>query len=246
MGNLSPKGTIGSVQGAAENIMKNLKLPHGVTYRFWGTSEYFEEMIRDMLIAMALAVVFMYLILASLYESLLMPLLIMVSLLFSFVGAFVALKVTGQNLTMFAMIGLVMLMGLVAKNSILLVDFAIQQTRKGVSRDEAIIRAGKIRLRPILMTTIALIAGMIPLAFALTEVGKFRQSMGITIIGGLISSLLLTLIVIPSMFGWVDRFRLWTRRMLGRPEDREIDKDERQAKIPEEARTPRTREHTYN
>jgi len=245
-GNIGPKGTIGSVQGEAEKAMKKMKLPVGVTYRFWGTAEYFNEMIRDVVIAMILAVIFMYLILASLYESILMPFLIMAALPFAFVGAFIALKVTGQNLTMFAMIGLIMLLGLVAKNSILLVDFAMQMTRRGISRDEAIIRAGKVRLRPILMTTIALIAGMLPLAFALTEVGKIRQSMGITIIGGLISSLLLTLIVIPSMFGWADRFRRWSRRLLGRPEDREIDKAERYARLPVEARTPRTREHTYN
>ncbi len=124
---------------------------------------------------------------------------------------------------MFSMIGFIMLLGLVAKNSILLVDYTIQLMRRGLPRKEAIIQAGKIRLRPIMMTTFALIAGMLPLALALTEVGQFRQSMGITIIGGLISSLLLTLVLIPAMFPWADDFRRWTRRLLGRPEHREID-----------------------
>jgi len=246
MGNIGPKGTLGSVQGAAEKIMKKMDLPKGITYQFWGTSEYFEEMVTNMGIAMALAVIFMYLILASLYESLVMPLLIMLALPFAFIGAFIALRITDQNLTMFALIGLVMLLGLVAKNSILLVDYAMQMTRKGMNRDDAVIRAGKVRLRPILMTTIALIAGMSPLALALTEVGKFRQSMGVTIIGGLISSLFLTLIVIPSMFGWFDGFRRWSRRLLGRPEDREIDRVDRESRLPEGARTPKQKAHIFN
>jgi len=246
MGNIGPKGTLGSVQGATEKIMAKMKLPNGVSYQFWGTSEYFVEMLHNIMIAMAMSTIFMYLILASLYESLVMPLLIMSALPLSFIGAFVALAITGQNMTMFAMIGMVMLLGLVAKNSILLVDYAIQMTRKGVPRNEAIIMAGKVRLRPILMTTIALIAGMLPLAFAFTEVGKFRQSMGVAVIGGLISSLLLTLILIPALFGWADDFRHWSRRLLGRPIDREIDIDERGARLPEGVRTPRQKEHIYN
>jgi HAE1 family hydrophobic/amphiphilic exporter-1 len=226
MGNIGLKGTIGSVQADAEKIMKKMKLPEGVTYKFWGTYEYFEEMIRNVTIAMVLAVIFMYMVLASLYESIVMPLLIMTALPLAFIGAFVALALTGQNLTMFSMIGLILLLGLVAKNSILLVDYSMQLMRRGVPRDEALVAAGKVRLRPILMTTIALIAGMLPLAFALTEVGKFRQSMGITVIGGLISSLLLTLVLIPALYGWFDDFRKWSRRKLGRSEAREIDRDD--------------------
>jgi multidrug efflux pump subunit AcrB len=125
------------------------------------------------------------------------------------------------------MIGFVMLLGLVAKNSILLVDYAQRLIRTGMPRREAIIRAGRIRLRPILMTSIALIAGMLPLALALTEVGRFRTSMGVAIIGGLITSTALTLLVIPSAFMWFDDLRLWFRRLFGRPPLREIDQQEK-------------------
>ncbi len=173
---------------------------------------------------MILAVLFMYLILASLYESLVMPILIMLALPLALVGAFAGLYVTGESLNIFSMIALVMLLGLVAKNSILLVDYAMQQMRRGIPREEAMVKAGTVRLRPILMTTVALIAGMLPLALGLTEVGRFRKSMGIGIIGGLISSTLLSLVVIPAAFGWFDRFRQWSRRLFGRPPEREIDR----------------------
>jgi HAE1 family hydrophobic/amphiphilic exporter-1 len=126
---------------------------------------------------------------------------------------------------MFTMIGFIMLLGLVTKNSILLVDYTQKLLRKGMSHNDALIKAGLTRLRPILMTTFALIAGMLPLALGLSEVGKFRSSMGVAIIGGLISSTLLTLVVIPAVFEYIDTFRRWTRRLLRRPELREIDSD---------------------
>jgi HAE1 family hydrophobic/amphiphilic exporter-1 len=126
---------------------------------------------------------------------------------------------------MFTMIGFIMLLGLVTKNSILLVDYTQHLMKRGMSRDEAIVRAGVVRLRPILMTTFALIAGMAPLAMGLTEVGKFRQSMGVAIIGGLISSTFLTLVVIPAVFGYMDTLRIWLRKVFRRPTQREIDRD---------------------
>jgi HAE1 family hydrophobic/amphiphilic exporter-1 len=118
-------------------------------------------------------------------------------------------------MNIFSMISMVMLMGLVTKNAILLVDYTVQMEKKGIPRNEAIRRAGVIRLRPILMTTLALIVGMLPTALALTEVAKFRQSMGVAVIGGLLSSLFLTLLVVPSVYGYVDDFRLWLRRLFG-------------------------------
>jgi multidrug efflux pump subunit AcrB len=178
---------------------------------------------KNFVIAMVLALVFMYMILASLYESMVMPFLILVAVPLAIVGALCALAATRLSLDIFSMIGLVMLLGLVAKNSILLVDFTIQMTRKGMPREQALIRAGRIRLRPILMTTITLIAGMLPLAMALTEVGSFRQSLGVAVIGGLISSVVLTLVVVPAVYTWFDDFRLWLRRLFGRPVLRVID-----------------------
>ena len=144
-------------------------------------------------------------------------------LLLAVVGALAALYLTNQSLNIFSLIAFIMLLGLVVKNSILLVDYTMRLIRGGVPRREAIIQAGKVRLRPILMTTLALIAGMLPLALALTEAGRFRQSMGIAIIGGLITSTFLTLVVIPSGFEWADDIRQWFRRLFGRPPLREID-----------------------
>ncbi len=125
-------------------------------------------------------------------------------------GAFFALFVTNNSLDIFSMIGCVMLMGIATKNSILLVDYTHHLMDEGMERTQAIIRAGKIRLRPILMTTVALIAGMLPIAIGLNEASKQRTSMGIAVIGDLISSTLLTLVVVPAAFSYIDRFRIWS------------------------------------
>jgi HAE1 family hydrophobic/amphiphilic exporter-1 len=212
-GQLGPGGALGNITSAAQKIVEETKLPPGVTYNFVGQAEDLGDLVTSMLTAVGLALLFTYMILASLYESPILPFTIMMSIPLSIVGAFIALAVTGQTLNIFSMIALIMLMGLVTKNAILLVDYIVQMEKKGVPRDEAIRQAGIIRLRPIVMTTLALIAGMIPTALALTEVGKFRQSMGVAIIGGLISSLFLTLIIVPSVYGYVDDFRLWLRKM---------------------------------
>lgn len=227
---LTPEGALGAGQKKADAIMKKMAMPEGVQYLFAGQSEYMADMANSMVLAMALALLFIYLVLASLYESIVMPLLIMLALPFAIVGALIALFITGKTLDMFSMIGIVLLMGLVAKNSILLVDYANQLIRKGWKRHEALVEAGRIRLRPILMTTVALIAGMLPLALALSEVSRFRQSMGIAVIGGLVVSTLLTLIVIPACYEWFDDFRLWSRGKMGRPALREIDQEEEATK----------------
>ncbi len=212
-GQLGPGGALGNIRSAAEKIMAAASIPSGVTFDFIGQAEDLGDLVTSMITAVGLALLFTYMILASLYESPILPLTIMMSIPLSIVGAFIGLAVTHQTLNIFSMIALVMLMGLVTKNAILLVDYIVQMEKNGVPRDEAIRRAGVIRLRPILMTTLALIAGMIPTALALTEVGKFRQSMGVAIIGGLISSLFLTLIIVPSVYGYIDDFRLWLRRI---------------------------------
>src|SRR5690606_26632168 len=135
----------------------------------------------------------------------------------AFCGSLVALAITQESLNLFSMIGMVMLMGVSAKNSILLVDYANQKIRQdGMSRAEAVLLAGRTRLRPILMTTVALIAGMMPLAIGLNEASKQRTSMGWAIIGGLISSTILTLVAIPAAFIYIDRFRAWSLGILKR------------------------------
>jgi multidrug efflux pump subunit AcrB len=126
------------------------------------------------------------------------------------------------------MIGMIMLLGIVAKNSILLIDYAQQKIRAGMEISEALIRAGRTRFRPILMTSIALIAGMLPTALGLTEVGAMRKGMGIVVIGGVISSTVLTLVFVPAVFEYMDMFRRFLRRLLGRPENRMVDYTEKE------------------
>jgi HAE1 family hydrophobic/amphiphilic exporter-1 len=140
----------------------------------------------------------------------------MLALPLAICGSFYALGITRETLTLFSMIGSIMLLGIATKNSILLVDYANQLVQQGMDRTEAIIKAGRTRLRPILMTTLALIAGTIPVAVGLNEASKQRTSMGVAIIGGLISSTLLTLVVVPAAYSYIDRFRAWSNKTMKR------------------------------
>jgi hydrophobe/amphiphile efflux-1 (HAE1) family protein len=212
-GQVGAHGAMGEINQKVRKIMAGMDFPPGVHYEFWGQAQDFQDLVVNMIKAMGLAILFTYMILASLYESPILPFTIMAAIPLAIVGALIALAATHTTLDIFSMIALIMLMGLVTKNAILLVDYTLQLERKGMPREEALKRAGKVRLRPILMTTFTLVAGMLPVALALTEVGKYRQSMGVAVIGGLLSSLFLTLIVVPSLFGYVDDFRLWLRRL---------------------------------
>jgi HAE1 family hydrophobic/amphiphilic exporter-1 len=148
--------------------------------------------------------VFIYLILASLFGSFLQPLAIMLALPLSFIGVALALLVTRGNLNVMSMIGIIMLMGLVTKNGILLIDFANQQRASGSDRTQALLTSARIRLRPIIMTTMAMIFGMLPLAFAIGEGAEQRAPMAHAVIGGLITSTLLTLFVVPVVYTLLD------------------------------------------
>jgi hydrophobic/amphiphilic exporter-1 (mainly G- bacteria), HAE1 family len=158
-----------------------------------------------MLLALLLAVVLVYMILAAQFDSFVQPITIMLSLPLSVVGAFGALFISGMTLNIFSMIGIIMLMGLVTKNAILLVDFTIQLRGRGRDTYDAVVEAGMIRLRPILMTTGAMIFGMLPVALALGEGGAVRAPMAVCVIGGLITSTLLTLVVVPVVYTFMDR-----------------------------------------
>ena len=185
-------------------------------YAFVGQAEDFGDLLTDMVVAASLATIFIYLVLASLYESFVTPFTIMLVLPLAICGAFLALFVTHQSLDMFAMIGCILLLGVATKNSILLVDYTHQLIEEGVDRTSAIVRAGKTRLRPILMTTFALIAGMVPVAVGLNEASRQRVSMGVAVIGGLISSTLLSLLVVPAAYSFIESFRLWAKTKLQR------------------------------
>ena len=192
------------------------KLPPGVSYKFVGQAENFQELISSIIIAMSLGVLFIYLVLASLYESFVTPFTILLVLPLAACGAFFALLIFGESLNIFSMIGCVMLLGVATKNSILLVDYTNQLIKEGKSMRDAVVEAGRVRLRPILMTTLALIAGMLPIAIGLNEASKSRTAMGVAVVGGLISSTLLTLLVVPAAFSYLERYRRWSLALVRR------------------------------
>src|SRR5205085_4146606 len=166
------------------------------------------EIFTSFAIAMMIAVMLMYLILVVQFGSFLDPLAILISLPLSLIGVVLALLITRDTLNLMSLIGVILLMGIVAKNAILLIDFAKWAYKdRGVDRREALIEAGRIRLRPILMTTLALIAGMIPVALGLGEGADFRAPLGRAVIGGVITSTILTLVVIPTVYEILDEFR---------------------------------------
>lgn len=214
---LKPGAGLGNILNDISKIMSDeIKLPKELKFSFIGQAENFKELGESMVFAMGAGIIFIFLVLASLYESFVTPFTIMLALPLAIAGAFVGLLVGGETMNLFSMIGMVMLLGIASKNSILLVDYANQLVQQGVDRGEAMVRAGKTRLRPILMTTMALIAGTIPIAVGLNEASKQRTSMGYAIIGGLISSTLLTLIVVPAAYSYIDRFRVWSAELLKR------------------------------
>jgi HAE1 family hydrophobic/amphiphilic exporter-1 len=208
-----PAGDVGTDIKAA---LARIELPPGYRFSMGGSAKDIQETSGHALTALALAVVFIYLILASQFGSFLQPLAIMASLPLSLAGVILALLVARSTLNIFSIIGFVMLMGLVTKNAILLVDFVNQAVARGRSRFDAILEAGRVRLRPILMTTLAMIFGMIPLALGLGEGAEQRSPMAHAVIGGLITSTLLTLVVVPVLYTYVDDLaRLARRRRTG-------------------------------
>ncbi len=198
-----PSGDAGK---EVEALVKSYELPPGLRFDVGGQIRDQQEVNSAIFGALALAVIFIYIVLASQFGSFLQPLAIMASLPLSIVGVMLALLFTGTTLNIFSMIGIVFLMGLVTKNAILLVDFANQGQKKGLDQMQALLEAGQVRLRPILMTTAAMIFGMLPLAIGLGEGAESQAPMGRAIIGGVITSTLLTLIVVPVIYSWLDRF----------------------------------------
>jgi len=203
-------GTGGAIAETERIFREEIPLPKGMRYAFIGQAENFTELIANMAKAALLAILFIYLVLASLYESFVIPLTIMLVLPLAICGAFFALLITQHSLDLFSMIGCIMLLGVATKNSIILVDYANQLVKQGVELREAIDQACKKRIRPILMTSFALIAGMLPIAYGLNEASKQRMSMGIAVIGGVVSSTFLTLVVVPAAYCYIERFRRWS------------------------------------
>lgn len=212
---LAPGVGLSDVVNDAVKMMSegDTKFPSSVRYNFGGDAENMQELAGSTILALGFAVMFIYLILASLYESFITPITIMVALPLALCGAFFGLYLTHEILSLFAVFGFFMLIGVAGKNGILLVDFTNQMMAEGKSRADALVLAGKTRLRPILMTSFALIAGTLPVAIGMNAASKSRTAMGVAIIGGMISSTILTLIVVPAVFTYVDRFRIWANKL---------------------------------
>jgi len=208
--------TLTEVSGDIERAAEAIDMPPGYRMVLGGESEHFGETVHYIIESLILAVVFIYLILASQFGAFLQPLAIMLSLPLSLVGVFLGLLATGSTFNMMSMIGLILLMGLVTKNAILLVDFANQARARGSDRRRALIDAGETRLRPIVMTTLAMIFGMMPIALALGAGAEFRAPMARAVIGGLIASTLLTLVVVPVVYTFLDDAGGWVKRRLTR------------------------------
>ncbi len=215
LSNLSEGKALGEAVGEVEQIAADIGLPAGVTAAFTGSADLMAESFASILFCMLLAAILTYMVLAGQFESFLHPLTIMLSLPLAVGGAFGGLFLTGRTLNIFSMIGMVMLMGLVTKNAILLVDYTNLLRKRGMTKDDALLKAGPTRLRPILMTAFSTIAGMLPIAIGLGEGSESRAPMGACVVGGMVTSTLLTLVVIPAVYSLIDDTRGWIPGLAG-------------------------------
>lgn len=218
--NVVPGVQLSEGQQAVFNLPEARRPPAGARLVVGGQTEDFRDMTESFGAAMLWGVILIYGVLVLLFRDFFQPVTIMTALPLSIGGAFIGLIVANQPLSLFAFIGLLMLMGLVTKNSILLVDFAVERMHAGMSRNEALMEAGLKRARPIIMTTFAMSAGMIPAAAGWGVDGSLRQGMGAAVIGGLMLSTLLSLVFVPAMFVLIDRLERWARGFLPKPAQR--------------------------
>src|SRR5688572_24872355 len=203
-------------------VQQAITFPPGYTLSQGGETEEQQEIFTQMFVAIGVAILLMYFVLVVQFGSFLEPFSIMLSLPLSLIGVMLALMITGESLNIMSMIGVILLVGIVAKNAILLIDFAKWSEEAGMHRREALIQAGRVRLRPILMTTFALVAGMVPVALGSGEGGDFRAPLGITVIGGVVTSTVLTLLVIPTVYEILADTRDWLGTRLFRSSDKTL------------------------
>ena len=215
--NLAEGAALGDVNTAVmEGIEQSVAFPEGYHIPETGMVQMMQESFQSLFAALGLSIILIYMLMVALYESLVSPLAIMFSLPLSLVGAFLGLALTGNTLNIFSLLGLVMLMGLVTKNGILIVDFTDILRKQGVPRTKALIDAGKLRMRPILMTSAAIIFAMIPLVLSVEAGSESRAPMAAVIIGGMTTSTLLSLVVIPAVYSYLDSLENWIMvRILG-------------------------------
>lgn len=202
-------------------LLKDYRLPTGYQFDQGGESKDLQESFSYAVQALAIGVIFIYMILCAQFRSFFQPIAIMMSLPLAFIGVFLALLLWGSTLNMFSVIGVIMLMGLVAKNGILLIDFVNQARREGMDRLAALKAAGRVRLRPILMTSLAMIFGMLPLALSRASGAELNAPMAQAVIGGLVTSTLLTLFVVPVVYSYLDSTSEWLRHKFSHPARRQ-------------------------
>ena len=213
---LNNGATIGTAMDKIYKLPTLAHLPRGVRLVDQGDAKYMNELFANFLLAMTTGILMVFAVLVLLFARVLQPITILSALPLSIGGAVVALMITGNSLSLSVMIGFLMLMGIVAKNSILLVDFAIEEMRAGKDRLSALLEAGHKRARPIVMTTVAMVAGMFPVALGLGGDSAFRAPMAVAVIGGLITSTALTLVIVPAAFTLIDDIERWLAPKVGR------------------------------
>jgi multidrug efflux pump subunit AcrB len=211
---LAPGLVSGDAWKAIEQLPTMKAMPQGVSRLQLGDTKWQGELIRNFITAVVAGILLVFAVLVLLYKRVLVPFVNMGSLLLAPLGAAIALNISGDPVSLPVFIGLLMLLGIVAKNSILLVDFAIEEIDRGVEKDHAIMEAGHKRAQPIVMTTVAMVAGMVPVALSLTGEGSFRGPMGVTVIGGLIFSTILTLLIVPGSFSLALDVEKWIGRKM--------------------------------
>jgi HAE1 family hydrophobic/amphiphilic exporter-1 len=206
---------LGSISADIEKKISQMKIPEGFTVSLKGARLEQQDAFRNLVFALALAILLVYMVLASQFASLLHPFLIMFSVPLGFIGVIWALFLTGNTLSVVSFIGIIMMVGIVVSNAIILVDYVNRLRKEGAVLKEAIIQAGRIRLRPILMTSLTTICGLIPMALGLGEGAEANASLAIAVIGGLSVSTVLTLVFVPTLYFIVENWRASRRKNSG-------------------------------
>jgi HAE1 family hydrophobic/amphiphilic exporter-1 len=212
--NLEPGKNLSSVINEIKNRLPSLALPPGYTVEFGGEQEMMSEVFQNLILALVLAIVLVYLIMVAQFESTLYPFIIMFSLPITLIGVVASLLITGRAFSVPAFIGIILLVGIVVKNAIILIDYVNKLRQRGLSRNEALLTAGPIRLRPILMTALTVILAMSPLALGIGEGAEIQAPMATVVIGGLLFSTLITLVLVPVIYTIFDDWKekWFTRR----------------------------------
>ena len=211
--NLPPGVSLGDASDAISDMFQRLHVPDTVRGGFQGTALAFQDSLKSQPMLILAALITVYIVLGILYESLIHPLTILSTLPSAGIGALLALMLFNSEFNVIAMIGVILLIGIVKKNAIMMIDYAITAQRdEGLSAHDAVIKACLLRFRPILMTTVAAILGAVPLALGAGDGAEFRRPLGISIVGGLILSQILTLYTTPVIYLYMDRLRLWSKK----------------------------------